>query len=258
MVLRRALLLPKVASPACALLCWLFVLPAAPASATECPVPPDIFLFEPTLPRLVDALVSGRPLTIVALGGASTEGRAAEGAEHSWPSRLGAELARDFPQSAVTVVNLARPRQTAAAVVRRLEKEVLARNPSLVIWETGTVDAVRNAELGEFQETLQSAVAMLREKSAVVLMDMQFSRGVQSFVDFEPYRKVLQQVSDLNDIPLFPRTEIMRAWAESGEIDYRVKDKQQRRDMARKLYRCIGAAVAVFLTRGTPPPEAGR
>lgn len=250
--------MPRIGPPACALLCLLAALPLRPSAAADCPVPPDIFLFEPTLPKLVDSLVAGRPVTIVAIGGASTEGRAAEGAEHSWPSRLGAELARDFPQASVTVLNLARPRQTAAAVVRRLEKDVIARNPSLVIWETGTVDAVRNVELGEFQETLQSGVALLKEKSDVVLMDMQFSRGVQSFVDFEPYRKVLQQVSDLNDIPLFPRTELMREWGETGEINYRVKDKQQRRDMARMLYRCLGTAVATFLTRGTPPPEAGR
>jgi hypothetical protein len=250
--------MPRIGPPACAVLCLLFALPPKPSAAADCPVPPDIFLFEPTLPHLVDSLVSGKPVTIVAIGGASTEGRAAEGAEHSWPSRLGVELSRDFPQATVTVVNLARLRQTSAAVARRLEKEVITKNPSLVIWETGTVDAVRKVELGEFQDTLQSAVALLKRNSEVVLMDMQFSRGVQSFVDFEPYRKVLQQVSDLNDIPLFPRTELMREWSETGEIDYRVKDKQQRRDMARKLYRCIGAAVAVFLTRGTPPPEAGR
>ena len=249
---------PRLGPPAGILMCLLIALPQAPAAAADCPVPADMFLFEPTLPKLVDALVAGRPVTIVALGGASTEGRAAEGAEYSWPSRLGAELSRDFPQSAITVLNLARPRQTAAAVVRRLEKDVLTKNPSLVIWETGTVDAVRNVELAEFQDTLQAGVALLKEKSDVVLMDMQFSRGVQSFVDFEPYRKVLQQVSDLNDIPLFPRADLMREWGESGEIDYRVKEKQQRRNMARMLYRCIGAAVSEFLTRGAPPPETGR
>jgi hypothetical protein len=43
----------------------------------------------------------------------------------------------------------------------------------------------------------------------------------------------------------------MRYWAESGLLDLRIKDDKKRRELAVKLYDCIGRAMADFVTRGT-------
>jgi lysophospholipase L1-like esterase len=244
-----ASLLRLVASPLAAVWAGAFLFASAPGLAADCTVSRDRFLFEPTLPGLVERLSAGKPVTIVAIGGASTEGRAGGGPDYAWPSQLGVALKRDFPAAPITIVNLGKARQTAAATQARFAKEVFPRKPNLVVWETGTVDAVRNVDLDSFRETLQTGIAKLRPTAEVVLMDMQFSRLTHAMIDFEPYKSAMVQMADLDDVPLFPRNELMRDWSESGEIDYAVQDKNARQVVARKLYRCIGETLAVFLIR---------
>jgi hypothetical protein len=41
----------------------------------------------------------------------------------------------------------------------------------------------------------------------------------------------------------------MRAWAEGGVLDLRTKDSDKRRQLATRLYDCLGRAVADFVTR---------
>ena len=217
--------------------------------AADCTVPPGTFLFEPDLPRFVKRLDDGKPVAIVAIGAASTEGRAAANRNDTWPSQLGAALKQAYPAVAVTVVNLGKGGQTAADMVARFEKDVVPLSPALVVWETGTVDAVRNVDLDTFRDSLTTGVAKLLPVSDVVLMDMQFSRWTHAMIDFEPYEYAMRQIADLSDIPLFPRNRLMREWSETGEIDYTVKGKEKRREMARQLYRCLGNALAVFVTR---------
>ena len=58
------------------------------------------------------------------------------------------------------------------------------------------------------------------------------------------------------DVPLFRRHGIMRHWIESGLLDPRVRDGEKSRQLAAKLYDCIGRAMADFVTRGAPAAKA--
>jgi len=62
----------------------------------------------------------------------------------------------------------------------------------------------------------------------------------------------MRQMADAHEVPLFRRRGIMRYWAESGLLDLRVREDKKRRELAVKLYDCIGRAMADFVTRGTP------
>ena len=137
----------------------LALLPApSPAWASEaaCPTPEGYGTVEATLPKTAQALAKGSDVVIVTLGGSSTVGTAAGGGDLSWPSRLGVVLARRFPSARVKVVNLATPRQTARDAAGRLAREVLPLRPTLVIWETGTMEAVRGTDVDDFRETVQA------------------------------------------------------------------------------------------------------
>jgi lysophospholipase L1-like esterase len=230
---------------------------AAPAGALgrewDCSVPERFYTFEPPLTETVKALASGREVVIVALGGASTVGRAAGGLDLAWPARLGAALADRFPSARTKVVNLAVARQTAKDGVDRLARDVLPLKPTLVIWETGTMEAVGGRDVDEFRETVQAGISQLRAaRTEVVLMNMQFSRDTEAMIRFEPYLETMGQLADANDVPLFRRHDMMRYWAESGFLDLRVRDGEKRRQLAAKLYDCIGRAMADFVTRGIP------
>jgi lysophospholipase L1-like esterase len=199
------------------------------------------------------ALQSGNPVTIIAIGGASTRGRAAGDDSRAWPSRLGQVLTERFPKAKITVLNRGVARESAAQMVARFDKDVLAYKPDLVIWETATNDAVSGTDVDAFRETLQEGVERLRAtEPEVMLMNPQFSRLSEFVVNFNRYTIILRGVADLNELPLFPRHEIMRYWAETGVFDYRVNGREQRRELAIQLYACIGTAVADMIMRQYP------
>ncbi|HXV78704.1 MAG TPA: GDSL-type esterase/lipase family protein [Candidatus Binatia bacterium] len=224
----------------------------------DCPVPESFYAFEPTLTKMDKALVDGREVVIAVLGGSSTLGRAAGGANFAWPARLAAALTRRFPSTQIKVVNLAMARQTAKGAADRLARDVLPLKPTLVVWETGTVEAVQGSDIDEFRETLQTGIDALRAAGAeVVLMNMQFSRATDAMIHFEPYLVAMRQLADANDVPLFRRHGIMRHWAESEVLDLRARDGEKRRQVAAKLYECIGRAMADFVTRGIPAAKDG-
>ena len=225
--------------------------PLSALAKQDCSVPERFHTFEPPLKKTPKALAGGRRVVVAALGGASSMGRAAGGFELAWPARLGLALAERFPSARTKVVNLAVPRQTAKQAAERLERDVLPLKPTLVIWETGTMEAVRGLDVDEFRETVQAGIDKLRDAGAeVVLMNMQFSRGTDAVIHFGPYLIALRELSDVNDVPLFRRYGIMRHWAENGVLDLRAEDTEKRRQVAASLYDCIGRAMAEFVTHG--------
>jgi acyl-CoA thioesterase I len=215
-----------------------------------CPTPEGFGASEASLPKTAKALAGGDDVVIVTLGGSSTLGVAAGGANLSWPSRLAVVLASRFPSARVKVVNLARPRQTALDAAGRLAHEVLPLHPRLLIWETGTVEAVRGTDVDQFRETVQGGIDELRAAGIeVVLMNAQFSRDTDAMIRFEPYLVALREVADANEVPVFNRYSLMRYWAESGVLDLRTKDGDKRRRLATRLYDCLGRAMADLATR---------
>jgi acyl-CoA thioesterase I len=233
--------------------------------AHECPIPERFYEFEPRLTKTAKALASDREVVIVALGGSSSLGLAAGATALAWPARLGSVLTDKFPSARVKVVNRAIARQTAKQVLERLERDILPLKPNLVIWETGTMEAVRGSDVDAFRETVRTGIDELRAAGTeVVLMNMQFSRETDAMIHFEPYLIAMRQVADATETPLFRRRGIMRYWAESGLIDLRVKEDIKRRQLAVKLYDCIGRVMADFVTRGIPEgnsannPASGR
>lgn len=235
--------------------------PSAPVGASgpegECPVPESFSAFEPSLPKTVAALAAGSEVVVVALGGASSLGSAAGGAGLAWPARMASALAGRFPAARVKVVNLAVPRQTAQEAAARLNRDVLPLKPALVIWETGTMEAVRGAAVDEFRDTLQAALDELRAAGVeVVLMNAQFSRDTDAIIRFEPYLGAMRELADVNDVPLFHRHGLMRHWAETGTLELRASTGEKRRPLAAKLYDCIGRAMADFVARDGSGPDA--
>jgi lysophospholipase L1-like esterase len=231
--------------------------------AHECPMPERFYGFEPPLTKTIKALATGRNVVIAVIGGSSTQGRAAGANALAWPARLGSVLSDRFPSAHIKVVNRAVPRQTAKQVLERLDRDILPLKPNLVIWETGTMEAVRGADVDAFRDTVRTGIEELRDAGIeVVLMNMQFSRETDAMIYFEPYLTAMRQVADANEVPLFRRHGIMRYWAESGFLDLRVREDEKRRELAVKLYDCIGRAMADFLTHGSgdsaAKPGSGR
>ncbi len=228
----------------------------APSAALEpaCPIPEGFAAFEAPLPRTAKALAAGAEVVIVTLGGSSSLGGAAGGPSLSWPSRLATALAGRFPAARIKVLNLAKPRQTAREATDRLAREVLPLKPTLVIWETGTMEAVRGTGVDDFRETVQAGIDELRAAGIeVVLMSPQFSPDAEAMIHFAPYLGALRELADANDVAVFHRYGLMRRWADSGVLDLRTRESEERRRLAARVYECIGRALADFVSRGAAP-----
>lgn len=223
--------------------------PAAPKPG-QCAVPADLIASDPTLPGLAKRFHDRQPVVIVAIGGASTAGVAAGGPANAYPQRLQEALARLHPGVAITVINKGVPRQTTREMIARFSADVLAAKPNLVIWETGTVDAVRSAEIDDFATALGDGISALRAGgAAVMLVNMQYNPSLASVIDFGPYLDALDRAADLDDVYLFDRYQIMRYWSDNGRFDLVDVPKDKQAALAGEIYRCLGETMAGALDR---------
>jgi hypothetical protein len=220
-------------------------LPSAFGGDSRCDVPAELIRVEVTLPHLSERLRAGNPVKIVAIGGASTTGTAAGSADLAYPHRLQEILGSWYPGVPITVVNKGVPRQTAQQMLERFPSDVIAEDPILVIWETGTTDAVRGVEIDDFAAALQDGIDQLKIRSIdIILIDMQFSHSTVTVIDFERYLSTLRRVGEVNELYVFPRFEMMRYWSEQNVFNFDGVAKAERANLAASVYECIGRQLA--------------
>jgi hypothetical protein len=246
---RTLLLLPGLA------LVGLFALAASAAlesGATHCRAPSELIEDDPPLPLTAARLKAKQPLRIVVMGGASTAGVATgDGAAKGYPRRLEEALARRHPGVEITVLNKAKPGQSTAAMAERFARDVLTDEPVLVIWETGTVDAVRGFDVDQFAASLEAGIAVLRQHhSDIMLVNMQYNPSTGSVINFEPYMEAMTHAADFANVYLFRRYEIMKYWSDAGVFDYADVPAHQRPQFAAEVYRCLGEALAEAVDHG--------
>ncbi len=216
------------------------------AHTPDCSVPAEIVEDDPQLPELAQHLRQKHPITIVAIGGASTAGAASGNpAEYAYPHRLEDILRRRYPEVPITVLNKGVSRQTAQEMVDRFSRDIYPLSPTLVLWETGTFDAARSVDIDIFAAALEAGLADLREhKMDTMLINMQYSRGTASVINFEPYLDVMQRTADVDGVYLIRRFEMMKYWAENGVFNFVDVPVEQRSQLASEVYECFAERVA--------------
>ncbi len=215
------------------------------AETATCAAPPELTEISVGLPHLAARLRNRQPVTIVAIGGASTRGAAAGAPDRAYPARLQRALAAFYPGVAITVINKGVPRQTAQQMVARFAADVFAEHPNLVVWETGTVDAVRDVAVDDFAAALQAGIDELKKQAIdILLVDMQFSHRTTAVIDFERYLRTIHRVGEINEVYVFPRFEMMRYWSEQNVFNFEEVTDSERATLAAKVYECIGRRLA--------------
>jgi lysophospholipase L1-like esterase len=217
---------------------------AGATEAPNCGVPRDLLDTDGPLPAIGARLRAQLPVTIVAIGGASTAGTAV-GEANAYPNRLQETLQQQHPGAAITVLNKGKARQTAQDMTARFATDVFPATPALVIWEVGAVDAARDSDVEEFAATLKGGIDALREHGAeIMLVDLQYNPSTNSVINFAPYLDALHRVADLESVPAFKRFDIMKYWSDTGVFDFVDVPLQQRVSMATGVYRCLGENMA--------------
>jgi hypothetical protein len=235
------------------LVLWL----AGPAPAfaaddrTVCAVPESLDYSAIELPAMSAALKAQDEVRIVVVGSASSGGLGLTPHERAYPERLVHELEKRFAGSRFAVTNLSSRGQFAKAMADRFAKEVLPLHPALVIWQTGTVEAVRGSDLDDFGDTLDYGLGLLRSHDIdVILVNMQYSPQMSSLVNVSPYRDAMSWVSQNRSIMLFDRYEIMRYWQDSGTVDFGSPSKEDQARYDDLVHGCVAQLLGEMIQNG--------
>jgi lysophospholipase L1-like esterase len=224
----------------------LYVLTSAAFAAEPCDIPGYLLLGNNELKHVAEAVRKEKRLTIAVVGTGSSILAGPDGPRSAYPARLEAVLKQKLPSVAVKVVTLARSRMTAEDLAKGMEKMLADEKPDLVIWQTGTLDAIRRVDPDEFREALDEGVETLHKGGAdVILMNMQYSPRTDIMVSYGPYADSMRVVAQQHEIPLFDRLAIMRNWSDTGAFDLYAAGKDN--VLAQRVHDCIGRGIAAMI-----------
>jgi hypothetical protein len=224
------------------------LLTAAPACAEDappsCEVPSYLLTSDSALPKVADAVKSGHSLDILVVGSRSSTINTSDGS--AYPGRLQALLRERLPSITVNVSVELQIKKTAEEVAGGLVKLVEAKKPTLVIWQTGTVDAMRSIDPDEFRGAVDEGVAALQNAGTdVVLMNLQYSPRTETMISVPPYLDNMRVVAQQHDVPLFDRFAIMRHWNEQGDFD--LFSASHGVELAKRVHDCLARALSKFV-----------
>lgn len=196
------------------------------------------------LPATRAALAARQPLTILVLGTQSSTDAGLPAGRPAYPAVLEAELRRLLPKAAIGVSVEAHRGETAAALRRRLE-DAAAAQPTLVVWQTGSVDAARRLDLADFAEAIADGIDALRGRGIdVILLGPQFSRMSSNLVDADSYGQAMARAAQSYGVPFFDRYALMRSLSEQDRIALNDSAAASRQAGAVLVHGCVGRALA--------------
>jgi lysophospholipase L1-like esterase len=225
-----------------------YVAPAPAGPGDVCMVAAHLVQADAALPH-VAAAIKSKALTIVVAGTGSSMLPGANGPDPAYPSRLEAALRKKLPDVNVKVISLAKSRQTAADMAATFPKILKEEKPALVVWQTGTVDAMRGVAVDGFQTTLEEAAATVHDGGVdLILVNPQYNPRTDSVITTAPYSESMRWVALGKSLNLLDRQSIMRQWGELGTFDLLAATKSL--DTAAKVHDCIGRLLADLILQG--------
>ena len=220
--------------------------PALAIDPPSCAVPDNLLFVDNSLNRVTAAVGKQHQLAIAVFGTGSSTLAGADGPSLAYPARLEAALNRRLSNVAVKVVTRTKNGQTADIMRRSMKDLLVDEKPNLVIWQTGTVDAIRRVEVDEFRAALEVGVETLQAGGAdVILMNMQYSPRTESMIAVAPYVDEMRAVAQQRDVPVFDRFAIMRYWSDEGAFDFYAAGKDN--GLAQRVHDCLGRAVGALV-----------
>jgi GDSL-like Lipase/Acylhydrolase family len=219
---------------------------AAAAERPRCGVPDYLLFGDSQLKHVSSAVLKQKRLRVSVVGTGSSALAGPDGPPSAYPARLEALLTQRLPGVTVTVVTLLRTRLTAEDLAKGMDKLVADEQPDLVIWQTGTTDAIRRVDPDQFKAALEDGVERLHKGNAdVILMNMQYSPRTETMIAVTPYADVMRVVAQHFDVPLFDRLGIMRHWSETGAFDFYAPGRDN--VLAQRVHDCIARAIAALV-----------
>ncbi|WGS17652.1 MULTISPECIES: SGNH/GDSL hydrolase family protein [unclassified Bradyrhizobium] len=183
-----------------------------------CETHPDIVKLDHRLPHFADALKRQRKVKVVALGSSSTAGA---GGVLPFPPRLEMLLRQRFFGRMIDVINRGIGGQEAPEEFSRIESDVVAETPVLVIWQVGTNAVYKSYNPAEVKASLEAGLDVLAALPLdVMVMDSQYTEAIIGTPDAlklaNTIMPMIAEVTASKQINLFRRFVLMKRWVDDG------------------------------------------
>jgi lysophospholipase L1-like esterase len=226
----------------------LFMAPApAAAGPDKCPAAPGNLKLGTDLPRVKAAVRERKKVVIVALGSSSTQGHGATAEVNTYPRQMEITLARQFNDVRLkfATFNKGIGGEDVTEMFNRLDRDVISRNPDLVIWQAGTNAAIRGMPLDVFRTKLVAGIDRVRKAGAdVVLMTPQYVPAIVTLSNEDDYVGAMEGIARDTGAGVFKRFQIMRDWVTGEHMPYAqfmIPDGLHLNDFG---HRCMGKLLA--------------
>jgi hypothetical protein len=225
-----------------------------PPAVPTCEVPDYLLSGDTALPKVAEVIKAGGPLNILLVGSRSSTINVPANVSDAvaYPGQMQAALKEKLPAIEVNLSVEIQAKKTAEEVAAGLSKLVESKKPTLVIWQTGTVDAMRSVDSDDFRTAVDEGVVALRDAGAdVLLINPQYSPRTESMISASPYLDNMRVVAQDHDVPLFDRFALMRNWSEAGEFD--LFSAVHGAELAKQVHKCLGRALSQFIMAAAHP-----
>lgn len=164
--------------------------------------------------RTLRMLAAGESVRLVAFGDSVTRGY---GTSRPWPTLLEEQLRLSYPAARIAVDNAGVDGDTAADGLARLERDVLTRQPDLVLVAFGLNDLKLRRPVEVFQADLARQVARIRAAGGEVILLT--TNPVRAGIYGHALRRYNEAIRELADQHRLPLAEVAGAWDEALESD---------------------------------------
>src|SRR6266446_1397056 len=131
----------------------------------------------------------------------------------------------------------------------KFERIVADSKPALVVWQTGTADAIRGVDPDEFRVALDDGVGILQAANTdVVFMNMQYSPRTEAMLAVTAYADAMRMIALQREVVLFDRFSIMKRWNETGVFD--LYGATRTTNVAERVHDCLGRLLAKVAVAG--------
>jgi hypothetical protein len=235
----------------------LYVVPAAsqaagePSPDTQCPAVADFTGSDRKLDALAKAIKAGGKVDVLAIGSANTVGADGKPDGGSFPYHAIEALRVALPNVDFALTVKGGRGMTAQDMLPVLDAELATHGVPLVLWQTGTVEAVRGLRPDSLHAALAMGAQHVRARGGdTILIDPNYSRALRANTEIDPYIQVMRQVALLPGVALFPRYDLTRHWVDNGQLDVEKAPKPDRAAAVDALHACVGQALASFILYG--------
>jgi hypothetical protein len=219
------------------------------AQEAGCPPAIETETQDGALIHLAPVLKPGGALDILAVGLGPVGTAVPHAGAPAHPSGIADGLARALQAAVhglrVTVTLGGGSGKLAQSQLQIITEAMKAHHYQLVLWQTGTLEAVNDEPAGDFYQALSDGVAAITDGGAdVVLLEPQYSRFLEANANLSPYLAAMQAQSATPGVVLFHRYQLMHDWVEAGLIDLENAVPPERQHVAAHLHACLGAELA--------------